>query len=640
MPSRIALIAPYIELAELAQQVCEELGLNAEVHVGNLAEGVQVAQELAPQGIEVIISRGGTATAISSQLELPIVEIVVSAFDLVRAVAEARAHGNNIGVVGFQNVIYGTKSLEKVLGVSIKEIEIKSKEEVPEAITKARDEGIQVIVGDAVSVNYCQQLGLAAVLVTSGKEAIGLALREAKELAKVRRKERMRAKQLKVILDFTYEGIVATDQDGRISLVNPAAEKILGVPGSHLLGRQSEEALSGMSLKQVQESGQARLGELHRVGSTLVVQNIVPVIMGQDVSGVVTNFQEASYLQNIEAKVRKELHLKGHVAQFTFADIATKSPNMKRMLNEAKEFSSSESTILIIGETGTGKEMLAQSIHNASERKNGPFVAVNCAAVPETLLESELFGYEEGSFTGARKGGRKGYFEIAHHGTLFLDEIGEIPLNLQARLLRVLQQKAVMKVGGDHVIPVDVRIITATHRNLEQAIAEGAFRQDLYFRLNVLRLQLPPLRQRQEDIAMLVELLMEKISRRTGRMAPTISHDIIELFQQYYWPGNVRELENLLERLVVLRSGMEIRIEDISELLGKLKLLADREIEDDALRLTLRGTLADMERAIICRVLESTDYNKKETCRRLGISKATLWRRLKKNKENAGNMES
>lgn len=629
MSARLALVAPYTELAELAHQVCRELGLRSTVAVGDLAEGVRVARELVARGAEVIVSRGGTATAIGLHLDVPVVEIAVSAFDLVRALADARSYGSHIGVVGFRNVIYGCKSLEEILGVHIQEIEIKTEEEAPAAIAAAREAGIQVIVGDAVSVRRSKELGLDAILVTSGKEAIGLALHEAEELAEVRRKERARAEQFKVILDFTYEGIVATDPEGLISLVNPAAEKMLGVAERHLVGRPAGEVLPGLALKHVQETGKARLGELHRAGYTLVVQNVVPVIVDGEIVGAVATFQDLGHFQAVETKVRQKLYLKGHVAQFTFADMVTESPAMHKVIAQAREFAGVEGTILITGETGTGKEMLAQSIHNASPRRNGPFVAINCAAVPESLLESELFGYEEGAFTGARKGGKKGYFELAHCGSLFLDEIGELPLNLQARLLRVLQQRAVMRVGGDRVIPVDVRVIAATHRNLEEAVREGSFRQDLYYRLNVLRLSLPPLRQRQEDIPRMVRWLVDKICWRTGRLPPRIGAEILRVLRRYPWPGNVRELENFLERLVVLRSGMEVTLEDVKELLDSSESPNQGGAGTEGLKLELKGTLADMEKAIICTVLEKTGYDREETCHRLGISPTTLWRRMK-----------
>lgn len=625
--NRLGVVAPYEELAEVTRQVCEELGIEATVVVGDLEEGICVARELVAQGAEVIVSRGGTAKAIAMALDVPVVEIFVSAFDLVRTVAAAKAYGRRIGVVGFRNVIYGCRTLAGVLDVMIEELEIRVAEEVSTVIEEARVSGLEVIVGDAVSVRCGQELGMAALLVNSGKEAIGLALRQAQDQSEIRRRERARAEQLKMILDFTYEGIIATDQQGRISLVNRAAERTLDADAATILGRPVSEVFPGQTICQVLENGSSRIGELHRVGNTLIVQNVVPVVTDGDIVGVVATFQDAGHLQDVEAKVRQELYLKGHVAHFTFVDIATHNRAMRRLLIEAEEFAGAEAKILITGETGTGKEMLAQSIHNASQRRNGPFVAINCAAVPENLLESELFGYEEGAFTSARKGGKKGLFELAHRGALFLDEIGELSMNLQARLLRVLQQNAIMRVGGDRLIPVDVRIIAATHRNLEKAMSEGAFRQDLYFRINVLRLYLPPLRQRREDIALLVRLLVDKICRRTSRLAPVIRKEIMHLFEAYAWPGNIRELENILERLVVLRGGREVDLADVEELIdvGPQLSVGEGHI---AHYVELRGTLEDMEREIILRTLERNNQDKEKTWRELGMSKTTLWRRL------------
>lgn len=620
---RLAIVAPFKELADLSLQTCQELSIESLVGVGDLSEGVTVAKGFVDQGAEVIISRGGTASAIQEALDIPVVPIAVSGFDLVRAVAEAKVYGNRIGVVGFRNVIYGAQSLETIFHVSIREIEIHNADEVPDATRAAQKEGIQVIVGDAVSVRRSKNFGLPAILVKSGKESIGIALREAQEVALIRRKEREKAEQLKVILDSTYEGILSTDKEGKISLVNQAAEKILGLKADRLISRPVREALPGFPIERVQITGKTRLGNLYRFGSRLLVQNIVPVVIDQQTVGVVSTFQEASDFQAMETKVRQKIHLKGHVTRYTFDDMITDNGEMKLMIERARKFSGTEATILIQGETGTGKEVLAQSIHNASRRKEQLFVAINCAAVPENLLESELFGYEEGAFTGARKGGKQGLFELAHKGTLFLDEVGELSLNLQARLLRVLQQKAVMRVGGDQLIPVDVRIIAATHRNLKEAVDKGDFRRDFYYRLNVLELAIPPLRERLTDIELLVRTLISSICQRGGYLAPAIGKDIFLRLQKYDWPGNVRELENVLERLIVLKQGTKVEISDIDEVIGKTQW------EPEALQLWLKGTLQDMEQEIIRKTLELTNQDKEETCRLLGLSKTTLWRRLK-----------
>ena len=630
MSLELAIIAPYPELAEMAKQVCDELEIKAEIAVGDLDEGVKLAKKFVKGGTEIIISRGGTATAIMEKVGEHVIEIMVSPYDIIRAVASAKKIGNYIGIVGFKNVIYGSESLGEILDVKIKGLEIKDESEVLDVIEKAKNDNIQVIVGDAVSVRYSKKQGLKSILVYSGKESVSMALREAKELASVRRKERTRAEQFKAILDFTYEGIIATDSEGIVSLVNPAAEKILGKVKTSMIGQTADHILPSIALGRVQEKGKPLLGEPHRVGNRMIVHNLIPLNINNKVEGTVITFQEASHVQAIETRVRRELYLKGHVAQYTFEDILTDSFIMKKVIKQAKQFAKADTTAVITGETGTGKEMFAQSIHNDSNRKNGLFVAVNCASVPENLLESELFGYEEGAFTGARRGGKKGLFELAHEGTLFLDEIGELSIKLQARLLRVLQEKAIIRVGGDTVVPVNVRIIAATHRNLEEAVSKGLFRQDLYYRLNVLRLSLPTLRERLDDIPLLIDELLKKICKRTCKPRPIFGNKVLSRFGSYDWPGNVRELENILERLVALKDGTEVQLEDIDEIkkLEKQELLSKEVYKDK--KVELKGTLEDMEREIISITLNLANQDKEIACNLLGISQTTLWRRLKK----------
>lgn len=236
---------------------------------------------------------------------------------------------------------------------------------------------------------------------------------------------------------------------------------------------------------------------------------------------------------------------------------------MNDLIEKAAKIAKTNSAILIIGESGTGKELLAQSIHNASNRKNAPFIAINCAALSETLLESELFGYEEGAFTGARKGGKKGLFEMADRGTIFLDEIGDAPLSIQTKLLRVLQEKEIMRISGEKVIPVDVRVIAATNKDLLDLIEKSSFRKDLYYRLNVLPLSVPPLRERKDDIVILLKLFLKKYAVRENIRMPKPDNDIINILKKYPWPGNIRELENLAEYVTIISSASENLKEDI-----------------------------------------------------------------------------
>lgn len=317
----------------------------------------------------------------------------------------------------------------------------------------------------------------------------------------------------------------------------------------------------------------------------------------------------------------------GLVARYCFDDICGDSHLLQDTINQARKYARTQSTVLISGESGTGKELFAQSIHNESDRRCGPFVAINCAALPETLLESELFGYEEGAFTGAKRGGKQGMFEIAHGGTIFLDEIAELGPHLQARILRVLQQKEVMRVGGERIIPVDVRVVTATNRNLFEAVQKGSFREDLYYRLNVLPLKVPPLRKRPEDIPALFRYFLA--SRGEGRVPVKIPEYITEKMKRYPWPGNVRELENFVERYCAIGEDNNEKFTTLRDLINRL---FSEEGADSAGKHQIvvdLGTFDQIENQIIEQLATLFPKSKGDLARVLGISRTTLWRKLK-----------
>jgi transcriptional regulator with PAS, ATPase and Fis domain len=336
----------------------------------------------------------------------------------------------------------------------------------------------------------------------------------------------------------------------------------------------------------------------------------------------------------MEQRIREELYLKGHVAENTFEDIIGQSPAIVQAKEEAENYAQVDSPLLIYGETGTGKELFAQAIHNASPRKNNPFVAFNCAAIPENLLESELFGYVEGAFTGAKKGGKMGLFEQAHKGTIFLDEIGEISTDIQARLLRILQERKVRRVGDDKLTPIDVRIIVSTNKDLYQLVEKKKFREDLYYRINVLNLNLPPIWERREDVPLLVNFFIKKYRQRLKKVVEGISTESIQILENYTWPGNVRQLENIMERLMVRTQEDYIRTSLVREIMNSLpgnKLGLNRVgfFKSD-ISISLMGNLEGIERNIIKRVIQEEKGNKAATAKRLGIGRTTLWRKLNK----------
>ena len=286
-----------------------------------------------------------------------------------------------------------------------------------------------------------------------------------------------------------------------------------------------------------------------------------------------------------------------------------------------------------MGDTGTGKELLAHSIHNLGPRKRSPFVSINCSALPDQLLESELFGYEEGAFTGSRRGGKPGLFEIAHHGTIFLDEIGTTPGSVQARLLRVLQEKEVMRIGGDRMIPVDVRVIAATNKHLIEEVHEGRFREDLFFRINVLNIDIPPLKDRVEDIPLLLKDLVKRASKKYGLIALSIPDSFVKKLMNYSWPGNVRQLEAFIEKLILL-SDSKFDPEVFNQLLKELyQYSSSPEDQGEGQLTSLKETIQcknqEVEARMIRKALAETNFSKSKAAERLGISRASLWRKLK-----------
>jgi PAS domain S-box len=621
--SKIALIAPFPNLAELALKVCEGLNENIDVRIGDMEKGVNEAKAAIDNGAQIVISRGGTAIAIRQRLNIPVVEVVVSGYDLMRAINYAKRFSSKIGVVGFKNIVYGVSTLKELMDIDITELVVNSNEDMEKVMADIDDKGIEMIVGDAIAVRVASAHGLLTALVNSGKESIAQAIKEAHQALEILENERARTEEIKTIISYVRDGIVALDESGRVKLINQRAEKILRVSAADVVGHKAAEKIPGLLMDKVIKNGLPVLEEVNHTSSGIIVQNIVPLINQGKVIGAVSTFQEASKLQKAEEKVRRELYLKGNKAYYTFNNIDTKNEKMMRLIDQAKKFAPVDSTVLINGESGTGKEILAQSIHNASLRCREPFVAINCAALPETLLESELFGYEEGAFTGAKKGGKVGLFEMAHKGTLFLDEVGDLPLSLQARLLRVLQEKVVRRLGGDKVIPVDVRIVAATNKNLLDEIKKGSFRGDLFYRLNVLFLNLPNLKERICDIPLLSNIFVKKTAKKLGCMEAKISDEVIDEMQRYSWPGNIRELENLIERLSVIKCGEMITA-------GDLPWKSSMDLEANNKNYTVKTSIEDTERDVILDGLNSTGWNLRRASELLGISKTTLWRKMKK----------
>jgi PAS domain S-box-containing protein len=625
--ARILFVAPFASLAKLAEEVVAERFADSahliKVVKGDLQECIAIVKQAVEDGVEVIVSRGGTATLIKKNVNIPTVHIQVTVMDVLRALRQCAQYPEKIGIAGFENVIYGCEDLATLLGITFVEIALKNEAEAPEKIAVAVQNGVELIVGDAISTKLAARIGVQGALIQSGKEAIYKAINEAELIARIRREEQEKSELLRTVIDTSVEGIIATDINDRITVFNPMAEKIFQVSHLDAIGNQLQTVIPQFSLPGNDDSIE-KMADVQRIGDKTLTIKHSQIKVKDETIGIIYNFQNVSQLQQLEQNVRKKLHAKGLVARIKMADIIGSSPACNALKRKATKYALTQSTILITGESGTGKEMLVQSIHNVSTRANGPFVAVNCAALPENLLESELFGYAEGAFTGAKKGGRQGLFELAHGGTLFLDEMGEMPLSLQSRLLRVLQEKAVMHLGGDSVIPVDVRIIAATNQNLAKLVEEKKFREDLYYRLNILRIHMPTLRERTEDITLLAKEMIKTMNPVNGKITG-ISLEAREYLKQLDWPGNIRQLANTMERSMLLSSGPIISKQDIIEAYDEEGEATGKRIKE---KNKTKDSLAMVEHATLLRVLTEEEYNYSRAAARLGIHRTTLWRKL------------
>jgi len=638
MSCSIAFVAPYKKMGELFSEICQEFNKKIIIKIiGDLEDGACQAVELEEQEeIDVVISRGGTAIAIKRKVtDLPVVEVQVSGFDLIRVLHQARQETNRVAVVGFYPFTCGIKGLGDIMNIDIEILTLKENwYEHPLYIEKKlkeiKKQGYNWVVGDNISVKIAKKLDMNALLIRSGKEALMQSILEAERVAEVRRRELEKTKRIKSIIDFAYEGIITVDQKGVIDTFNPRAVKIFKIEAYKIIGKNINKIFPEFNFSKIKKIGKKIEGKLWVVGDTKIVANIIPIIINDETVRVVVTFQKVSQIQKTEQKIREKLYLKGNIAENIFDDIIGQSKIFRNSKEEAKNYAQVNSPVLLYGETGTGKELFAQAIHNYSLRRNKPFVAFNCAALPESLLESELFGYVRGAFTGAKKEGKVGLFEQAHEGTIFLDEIGEISQNIQARLLRVLQEHKVRRLGDDKVIPIDVRIIASTNKKLIQLVKQNKFRDDLYYRINVLNLEIPPLQERKEDISLLVNFFIKKYGNKFKKVVEGISEEGIQILENYNWPGNIRQLENVIERLVVRTNKSFIMTNSVKEIM-KLQhedgIINYHQKQDD-INYPLSGNLEDIEKTIIARVMQEERGNKAAVVKRLGISRTTLWRKL------------
>ena len=627
----ICVMAPTLQLAEKAEMLIKQenyQNIDVVVAASGRQETVKCAQTLAAAGAEIIITRKGTRRIVEEVTNLKVVSLNNSLSDYLWMLKERGLHTPGlIAFFSYDPMSSDILQMCEMLEVQTKNYIFKSFADCRGCVERALKDGAVFSVGGAWTDPWAKRLGLPHVIVENSVETILNALESATQLRRVQVEEaekqclfKTQSEMYQAVLDFTHDAILAIDENGRIQVLNPPAERIMGCRAADSVGQPVEAVLPNTLLPDVLESGEKQLDQIMQIHQTLCNTNRIPILVDGQRRGVVATFQDVKQLQNSEQKIRLKLHEKGLVAKYAFNDILGDSPAIRSTIQIARSYAASRASVLILGETGTGKELFAQSIHNASDRRDGPFVAINCAAVSNSLLESELFGYEAGSFTGASRGGREGVFELAHGGTLFLDEIGEIPRETQVELLRVLQEKEIRRVGGSRVIPVDVRIIAATNKDLLQETVEGRFREDLYYRLDVLDLKLPPLRERGDDVKILGLHLFRQLP---GGKDPIMQSQFLYLLEQagpYQWYGNIRELQNFVERANILMRNAGASSVTVSDILRRRAEPAPDPCQETESR----------DRRAIEAALHNHPGSMADAARSLGCSRQTLWRKMKK----------
>ncbi len=613
----------------------------------------------ARQPIDALVAAGSSGAHVRERVEIPVAMVEVRGLGLLEALMTAKqqttADRPRVGLVSFDAPSPQLTRFDALFGLGIAQFVYHGAEDAAACVQQLRAANVGAVVAPGLVADLAQQAGIPSVLLYS-EAAVRQAMSDALLLARHRMAERDRHQWLETVLGELQDGVAAIDAQGRIRSLNPRMASLLGGNVQALHGRMLAE-VSPLLMQGHPERLQESTEEVVQLSMRTLVLRRAPLVENGVVTGALLVCRDPAVIQRADRHLRANQRQRGAGVRWSIDDFLGGSHAARRVRELAHQYAGSDATVLILGESGTGKEMMAQGIHRASRRAAQPFLAVNCAALAESLLESELFGYDEGAFTGARRGGKTGLIEAAHTGTLFLDEIGDMPLALQSRLLRVLQEREVMRVGSTTPVPVDVRVIAATHADLAVLVEKGLFRRDLYYRLAVLRMGMPGLRERGgADVAELARGMLarhalraqERLERPERERLERLLDELLSMAADYPWPGNVRELDNWIERLLACAAylGVEVGvgaglgagdaqarpcIERLREVFPEcasapLPPHGEAPLQQQA---RLKDTRQQAERDHVREVLESVQGDQRRACEILGISRATLWRRLR-----------
>ncbi len=628
MPPRIGIIPPSRQIGERVRLVAARMGWDCELilrdGVGEISRAH--ARDLEREGVDVIITRGINVDFVQEAVATPVVEIPVSGQDLALVLHNAKKltmlENPRIALFAFSQMQQDVQIFADLFSIDLRVYPvINDFGYIRRQVALAKQDGVDIVVAGNITGSIVREHGLRAMMLDSGEVSLRNALHEARTVAYARRLEKVRTRRLQAVVDISGNGIFVMDADNSLRALNTKARKILRVTAD-VEGARAETVLPGPLLARCLAAEEPIVDEVFEIYGVPYLLASEVVKMGSEVLDRIFTLQPVAAISELESKLRKSLHARGLTCQYSFNDIWGVSRVIQNTIATARSFAATDSPILLMGETGTGKELFAQAIHQVSPYASGPFVAINCASLPSSLLESELFGHEEGAFTGARRNGKPGLFEMANNGTIFLDEVSEMNHYGQTRLLRVLQERCTMRIGGDRYVPVTARVIAASNRNLPELVERKRFRQDLFYRLNVLPLTIPPLRDRHGDIALLARRFAELYAKKYGG-ALQLTPDIMEVLEAHSWPGNVRELSGIMERLALLARATSVSAGQVAE-----ALRLDPAVPAQPLLVPPKGRDAS-ERGRIVAALEKHHGHQGMAARELGIHRSTLQRKMK-----------
>ncbi len=604
-------------------------------------EAQETARRWEREGVEMFVSRRCTAAILSETVSTtPVFSLPHSPLDLMTSLRGRCGPGATVMLTNFREEMRDAEQVASLLGINLIQGIFTSVEHMGEVVRDAPRLGASLVIGGWATKVYAERYGIPFVELVPSRDHFFGALENARNAVLFNREREALMGEYQCVLDAVSEGMLSVDRQGRILSLNPPARRLLRLAGPGSQPEDLAELLLGDEAAALMAGKTRRYEALRSLRGRSLIINAYPVLTKGSVERLVITLRAPRDVMRQENKVRSSL-TKSFTAPYELEDILHSGKAMRSMLDLAAACADTDASVLLMGETGTGKEMVAQGIHNAGPRRNRPFVSVNCAELPEQLLESELFGHEEGAFTGARKGGKAGLFELAHSGTIFLDEINSSSATVQIKLLRVLQEKEIMRVGGTRKIPIDVKVIAATGSDLWRAVQEGSFRKDLFFRLNVLPVVIPPLRERPGDIAVLFPAFLRRAAQKLHADAPTVTREQLAKLTAYAWPGNVRQLRHFAESYVLRATRLGASFDDLyAELLRGVPGLEAAPATPPPIATATLPALppqpepepplhSPRERARIQAALVQARYRKTEAARLLGMGRTTLWRKMR-----------